>query len=263
MATDVNKYGPWALITGGSEGVGAAAARQLADDGFKLVLVARKPEPLEALKAELEAKGAEVRIKSVDLAKPDALDQVRSVTDDIEVGLMMFNAGANSVRGNFVDLPREITQQVIAVNVIGQADFSRHYGKLMCERGKGGIILCGSTGGYVGSPDIAAYCASKAFSRVLSESLWQECGKFGVDVCHLNIGFTATPAMERLGLPIEFAETPEEVARQGLANIANGPVWVMPTKGTIDSARASAQFDDRGEVVKKYSAPPREATGKS
>ena len=77
MANDLKKYGPWALITGGSEGVGAAAARQLAADGFKLVLVARKPGPLEDLKAELEASGAEVRIKSVDLAADDALAQVR------------------------------------------------------------------------------------------------------------------------------------------------------------------------------------------
>ncbi len=118
MATDLKKYGPWALITGGSEGVGAEAARQLAADGFKLVLVARKPEPLEALKAELEAKGAEVRIKSVDLSAPDALDQVRSVTDDIEIGLMFYNAGANSMRGDFVELDRAITYQVVAVNVI-------------------------------------------------------------------------------------------------------------------------------------------------
>src|SRR5215207_7922215 len=132
---DLAKYGPWALITGGSEGVGAEAARQLAADGFKLVLVARKPEPLEALKAELEAGGTEVRIKSVDLSSKDALAQVRSVTDDIEVGLLFYNAGANSVRGDFVELDRAITQQVINVNVIGQADFSRHYGKLMCDRG--------------------------------------------------------------------------------------------------------------------------------
>ena len=95
MANDLKKYGPWALITGGSEGVGAAAARQLAADGFKLVLVARKPGPLEDLKAELEASGAEVRIKSVDLAADDALAQVRAITDDIEVGLLFYNAGAN------------------------------------------------------------------------------------------------------------------------------------------------------------------------
>ncbi len=263
MATDLKKYGPWALITGGSEGVGAEAARQLAADGFKLVLVARKPDPLEALKAELEAGGAEVRVKSVDLSANDALAQVRSVTDDIEVGLMFYNAGANSVRGDFVDLDRAITQQVINVNVIGQADFSRHYGKLMCDRGRGGIVLTGSTGGYSGSATIVTYAAVKAFSRIFSEGLWLECGAKGVDVVHLCIGFTATPAMERLGLPIEFAETSEEVARQGLENLTNGPVWVVSTKGTRDGARSANEFDNRAEVVRKHTVPPRESTGTS
>ncbi|MBV1917258.1 MAG: SDR family NAD(P)-dependent oxidoreductase [Sphingomonadaceae bacterium] len=259
---DLAKYGPWALVTGGSEGIGAAAARQLAADGFKLVLVARKPAPLEELKAELEAGGAQVRIKSVDLSADDALDQVRSVTDDIEVGLMFYNAGANNQRGNFVDLPREVTQQVIALNVLGHADFSRHYGKLMCDRGRGGIVLTGSTGGYTGSATIAAYSASKAFCRVLAEALWLECAPHGVDVCHLALGFTATPAMERLGLPVELAETCEEVARQGLANIANGPIWVVDTKGTLESAREMATFDNRAEIVRKFTVPPREDTGK-
>ena len=76
---DLQKYGPWALVTGGSEGVGAAFARKLAADGFKLVLVARKPEPLEALAAELGAAGAEVRILSADLSKPDVLETIRTV----------------------------------------------------------------------------------------------------------------------------------------------------------------------------------------
>lgn len=263
MIIDVNKYGPWALVTGGSEGVGAEAARMLVDDGFNVVLIARKTEPLEALKTELEGKGAQVRIKSVDLGKRDALAKVREVTDDIEIGLLFYNAGANSVRGNFCDLPQEVTEHVINLNALGHADFSRHYGKLMCERGKGGMILTGSTGGYLGSSDIAAYCASKAFCRVLCESLWLECEPFGVDVCHLNIGFTATPAMARLGLPVEFAETPHEVARQGLAHIKDGPVWVVDTKGTVDSARLSATFDNRAEIVRKYRAPAREDTGKS
>lgn len=263
MTIDVKKYGPWALVTGGSEGVGAEAARMLADDGFNVALVARKIAPLEALKAELEAKGVQVRIKSVDLGKRDALAQVRQITDDIEVGLLFYNAGANSVRGNFVDLPQEVTEHVINLNALGHADFARHYGKLMCDRRRGGMILTGSTGGYLGSPDIATYCAAKAFCRVLSEALWLECEPFNVDVCHLNIGFTATPAMERLGLPVEFAETPHEVARQGLANIANGPVWIVDTKGTIDGARLSATFDNRAEIVRKYRAPAREETGKN
>src|SRR5262245_41144483 len=100
VAMDLAKYGPWALITGGSEGVGAALARKLAADGFNLVLVARKPAPLEELATELRAGGAEVRILSADLSQPDVLDKVRAVTDDIEVGLLIYNAGANNTRGN-------------------------------------------------------------------------------------------------------------------------------------------------------------------
>src|SRR5439155_26860295 len=119
---DLAKYGPWALIIGASEGVGAAFARKLAADGFKLVLVARKPEPLEELAAELRADGAEVRALSADLSQSGVLDKVRSVTDDITIGLLVYNAGANSVRGNFVELPEEVTQAVISVNVLGQVN---------------------------------------------------------------------------------------------------------------------------------------------
>ncbi|MBU6269508.1 MAG: SDR family NAD(P)-dependent oxidoreductase, partial [Sphingomonadales bacterium] len=77
---DLNRYGPWALVIGGSEGVGAAFARMLAADGFKLVLVARKPGPLEELAAELRSGGAEVRTVSANLAHADVLDVVRKAT---------------------------------------------------------------------------------------------------------------------------------------------------------------------------------------
>jgi short-subunit dehydrogenase len=97
--TDLTKYGPWALIIGGSEGVGAAFARKLAADRFKLVLVARKPEALKQLSDELTAAGAEVRTASVDMSKHDALERVRVVTDDIEVGMLVYVAGANNTRG--------------------------------------------------------------------------------------------------------------------------------------------------------------------
>jgi uncharacterized protein len=72
---DLERYGPWALIVGGSEGIGAEVAHQLAAQGFALVLVARKAGPLEELAAELRRAGAEVRTASVDLSQNDALDQ--------------------------------------------------------------------------------------------------------------------------------------------------------------------------------------------
>lgn len=259
---DLAKYGPWAVITGGSEGVGAAFGRQLAADGFKLVLIARKPEPLEELAAELRGQGAEVRILSADLSKPDVLDRVRAITDDIEVGLLVYNAGANNTRGLFVELPEEVTRSVVAINVLGQMDFARHYGAKMFERRRGGIILTGSLGGYLGSATLAAYCAAKSFSRVFTEALWSEAQDFGVDVLHLNIGFTATPAMQRLGMDTTYAEPPENVARQGLDNIANGPIHIVSTKGNIERVRAISGVDDRAAIIRANSIRPREETGR-
>jgi short-subunit dehydrogenase len=260
---NLGKYGPWALVIGGSEGVGAAFARQLAADGFKLVLVARKPAPLEELAGELRSGGAEVRTLSADLSQSDVLAKVRAVTDDIEVGLLIYNAGANNTRGLFVELPEEVTQSVIAITVLGQANFSRHYGALMAKRGRGGIILGGSTSSYLGSPTLAAYTGSKAFSRIFSEALWAECAPLGVDVLHLNIGFTATPAMARLGMPIELAEPPENVARQGLENIANGPIWIVNTPGNIERARLINAIDNRADIVRAHAIAPRDKTAES
>jgi len=259
----LEKYGPWALVIGGSEGVGAAFARLLAADGFKLVLVARKPEPLEELAAELRGQNHEVRVVSADLSQPDVLSQVRAATDDLEIGLLVYNAGANNTRGLFVELPEEVTQSVIAINVLGHANFARHYGALMVKRGRGGMILTGSLGGYLGSPTLAAYTASKSFSRIFTEALWAECAPLGVDVLHLNIGFTATPAMARLGLPVALAETPENVAREGLENIANGPVWIVSTPGNIERVRLISKIDNRAETVRAHAIAPRAQTAQA
>lgn len=255
---DLQKYGPWALIIGGSEGVGAGFARKLAADGFKLVLVARKPGPLKELAEELTAGGAEVRTVAADMSKPDAVDTVRAVTDDVEVGLLIYNAGANSVQGNFVELEPEVYRTVIGVNVMGQVEFAHHYGALMRQRERGGIILCGSTSSYMGAPRLAAYTASKAFSRIFTEALWAECRNFGVDVLHLNIGFTATPAMERLGYDLSRAKVPAEVAQQGLDNITNGPIWLVSGQGNEDLARKRSTTENRAEAVLAHATPARE-----
>jgi short-subunit dehydrogenase len=255
---DVKRYGPWALLIGGSEGMGASFARKLAADGFNVVLVARKPEPLEALAREVrETYGVEARTASVDLAKPDALDQVRKVTDDIEVGLLICNAGANNTRGDFVSLPPEVWRTVIAVNVTTQTEFSHHYGAKMKERKRGGIILAGSLAGYVGAPSLAAYCGSKAFSRIFSEALWGECETFGVDVLHFNVGFTATPAMERLGYILDTAQSSDDAAQEALDHIGDGPVWIAGGPENFQKALDSAAHQPRSEAVRAVIPPPR------
>jgi uncharacterized protein len=260
--TDLTKYGPWALIIGGSEGVGAAFAQKLAADGFKLVLVARKLDPLRQLASELTTRGTEVRIASVDLSKHDALDRVREVTDDIDVGMLIYVAGANNTRGNFVELDPAIYRSVIAINVIGQSEFARHYGALMRGRGRGGIILTGSLSGYMGSPSLAAYTGAKAFSRVFTEALWAECAPMGIDVLHLNVGFTATPAMERLGYNLSAATPPETVAQEGLDNITNGPIWVAGGEANWERARQRSVVDGRAAALRSVATPSRESVSR-
>ena len=136
------QYGPWAVILGGSEGVGVSFARKLAAEGINLVLVARKPEPLEVLADAVRADfHVEVRTLSADLVAVDtALEQVRALTDDVEVGMLIYNAGTDNKSSDFLDRSFEGAERTIALNAIGQAKFSYHFAAKMRERGRGGIL---------------------------------------------------------------------------------------------------------------------------
>jgi short-subunit dehydrogenase len=225
---DAQKYGPWAVIAGGSEGIGACLAARLGEAGINSVLLARKPEPLERTAAEVRAQyGVEVRTLSLDLTGPDMFDRVRAVTDDIDVGLLVYNAGASIKTGFFIDWEQDDLLRVIRLNVVGQTLLSHHFGKRMAARGHGGIVLMGSLAGVAGSPTVITYSGAKAYSQIFSEGLWWELGQKGVDVLHVVVGSTDTPAMERLG--ISGDQVPSDwVAKHALENIANGPVFVMP-----------------------------------
>ncbi len=227
---DSGKYGPWAVIAGGSEGIGSAIARDIAKQGINSVLIARKPEALLAVETELRALGVEVRTLALDLTAPDMLSRIRAVTDDLEVGLLVYNAGASPRTGFFVDWPLEDVLKVIRLNVEGQAVLAHHFGQRMAARGRGGIVLMGSLAGVAGSPSVAAYSGAKAFSQMLGESIWWELKQRGVDVLHVVVGQTDTPAMARLGIVYPEGEsvTGEAVAQHTLANLANGPILVMP-----------------------------------
>lgn len=227
---DTNHYGPWAVIAGGSEGVGSAFADSLAQAGIDLVLIARKSGPLEETANKVRAHGVQVRTLSLDLLLPDAVTQIRQVTDDLEIGLLIFNAGANSYGHEFVTSELDKVQGVIDLNITRQLELAQHFGAKMKERGRGGIMLLGSLAGYMGSEQQSIYGAAKAFSRVFAEGLWLELKPFGVHVVELVLGVTRTPAMERAGLRFDLpglnvAEA-EDVAREGLEHLADGPVWI-------------------------------------
>jgi uncharacterized protein len=191
------KYGPWALVAGASEGIGAAFAEELAARGLDVILVARRAEPLAALAAQLRAAhGVEVRTASVDLGAPSVLDDVRRASAGLEIGLLVYNA-AVSLIGPFLDQPLADKLRAIDVNCRGPLILADELGRAMARRGRGGIVLMTSLAGTQGTPYVTTYAATKAFDLVLAEGLWDELREHGVDVLGCRAGATRTPAYER------------------------------------------------------------------
>src|SRR6266542_2067662 len=97
------RYGSWAIVAGASEGLGAAYARELASRGLNLVLVARRSEVLQCLASQLSEK-YEVQTKMivVDLSRPDGSEQIAENTNDIEIGLLIYNAAFSAI-GPFLE----------------------------------------------------------------------------------------------------------------------------------------------------------------
>lgn len=226
------QYGPWAVIAGGSEGVGVSFARKLAADGINLVLLARKPGPLADAARRIPAEfGVQVKTLPVDLAAPDALETVRALTDGLEVGMLIYNAGTDNIAADFHDRPVQAAQRVIALNVIGQTRFAHHFGGPMLARGRGGIILVGSLLAYAGGGGMTAYAAAKSFSHTFAKGLWHEMRPHGVQVLGLVLSATRTPAALRLGVkmddPVIVASEPDVVAQEGLDHLGREPLWIV------------------------------------
>jgi short-subunit dehydrogenase len=253
-AVDAARYGPWALIAGGSEGIGASLADDFARAGLNIVLVARKVEPLEEVAADLRARrGVEVRTLSLDLTDEAMLHRVREATDDIEVGMVVYNAGASHKTGPFLDWALDDALKVVRLNTVGPMVLAHHFGKKMAARGRGAIVLMGSLAGSAGSPSVIPYAGAKAFEQVFAEGLWWELKQHGVDVLHVVVGSTETPAMARLGIVHRqnAADQPQDVARHTLANLTNGPVIVVPSMQARFDELATA---DRGAATESNAA---------
>src|SRR5579883_1159066 len=194
-----HRYGPWALIAGGSEGVGAAFAHKLAAKGLNLVLLARKPGPLAEVAQQVRGIAqVQVRTASVDLRQPDLLERVRAITDDIEVGMLIYNAGVIGP-SPFLDRPLEQNLKSLRLTVDGPVILAHHFGLRMRERGRGGIIILGSMSSFAGSRNFVVYSAAKSFDVTFGEGLWYELKPYGVNVLSLIIGLTRTPKLMSAG----------------------------------------------------------------
>jgi short-subunit dehydrogenase len=221
-----DRYGPWALIAGASEGVGASVARLLGERGVKVVLVGRRRETLDEVAAGV---ASETRSLVCDLNAADAPQRLIEGVADLEIGLVVYNAGASGCLPptGFLTRPLEHWQGILDRNCLTVMTLAHQLGGRMVRRGHGGIVLVGSTSCWAGTANMAMYGATKAFQLVLAESLWAEFAPEGVDVLAMILGPTNTPAFQRMfaGQAIEGVADCDEVARAMLDSLTAGPTW--------------------------------------
>lgn len=186
------KYGKTAVIAGGSEGIGAAFATYLANKGFDLVLIARRYKPLQELAESLENNyNVEITCLTCDLTDRNATREILESLESREVNLLVYNA-ASSIIGPFIDNTPEQHILIAQSNMITPLNMVHAFGEKMLAKGRGAIILMASLAGFQGSGFLSVYAATKAFIRILAESLWYEWKNSGVDVIACCAGATAT-----------------------------------------------------------------------
>jgi short-subunit dehydrogenase len=251
----VGKYGPWALIAGASEGIGASLADQLAARGIDLVLIARNGPLLDEVAARArDEHGVQTRVLVQDLTVPDVGARVAEATEGLDVGLMVYNAGASDRTSTFLENEVEYSLKQIKLDCVGPIALAHHFGRAMQDRGRGGIVLIASLACVAGSATLAVYSAVKAFQHNFAEGLWAELRPHGVDVCCTPLGMTYTPAFARMGIEYDPQShmLPDDVAREIIENVGNGPVYVV---GDNNRAVASQVWPiDRRSLVEMMSA---------
>jgi len=210
-------YGPWAVVTGASDGIGRELARQLAAAGLNLLVVARRSEPLEQLAEEARrVHGVEVRVLPADLSRHEGTAQVVQLAAGLPVGLLVAAAGFGT-SGSFVDGDLDEELQLIDVNCRAVAALAHHFGGRFALQGRGGLILLSSLVAFQGVPRSANYAASKAYVQSLAEALRLELAPRGVDVLASAPGPVATGFARRARMRPGMTTSPEDVARGTLA----------------------------------------------
>jgi uncharacterized protein len=224
-----NRYGPWAVIAGASEGLGAAYARECAGRGLNVILVARSRGKLDVLQKAIAAQyGVECRTTALDLAQGDAAEILDKSTSEMDVGLLVYNA-ALSLIGPFASFSEAQHRNTLATNCVSPALCAYRFGKRLANRGKGGILLMSSLAGLQGSPNIAHYAATKAYLLTLAQGLASEYASADVDILACCAGSTATPGFARASGSAEpsfLVMRPETVARKALDHLHKRGVYV-------------------------------------
>ena len=228
MSEDFSKrYGPWAIVTGASSGIGEAFAHSIARRGVRSLLLARRGDELERVAGDVEeATGVECVTHVADLADPRFIDALQERTRDLDVGLVVSNAGYNPVGSLEERKPQELCR-ILDVNCKAPLLLAHAFLPRLKTRGRGGFLMTGSFEGFFGVPYSAAYSASKNYVLAFGEALRGEHADTDIDVLVLAPSATDTAIIRARNLQdLPGIMQPSEVAEFGLDQLHHGPVAV-------------------------------------
>lgn len=219
------RYGPWAVVTGASNGIGRAFASECAGRGLDIVLVARHSDVLEEFKLQLTTlHGVQALAIAADLGTPEGLDTLSRKTADLDVGLLIAAAGYGT-SGPFLDGEITTEQDMLNVNCLAVLHSAYCFGRRFRQRGRGGLILLSSLVGWQGTPQSAHYAATKAYVQALAEGIQIELSPLNIDVLAVAPGPVHSGFAQRADMRMGAAVSPEVVAKASLR--------AMGRKGTV------------------------------
>jgi uncharacterized protein len=221
------KYGQYALVAGGSDGLGFAFAEAIARRGLDLVLIARQEDRLKTAAVRLKEKyEIDVIFVAADMADYENVKKLLS-TLEVSIGLLVYNAAFAPI-GLFENTSEEQLALAAAVNVKAPLLMTKLLSAPMIQQKRGGIVLMSSLAGAQGSPNISAYAATKSFNAILAEGLWKELRPHGIDVLVCCAGAVLTPGYQQAEKTRPAPGTLEasEVAEKTLDALGRGPVII-------------------------------------
>ncbi len=231
----VQRYGPWAVVTGASDGIGRAFAEALAGHGLNLVLSARRASELDALSARLSAAhGVQCRVLPLDFASPDASTHLSEATSDLDVGLLVASAGYGT-SGALLDASLADELGMVDVNCRAVTAQAWLFGRRIATRGRGGVVFMSSLLAFHGTPRAAHYAATKAYVQSLAEGLRIEWAPLGVDVIASAPGPVHTGFARRADMRMAQSLAPDTVAHGTLRALGRRttvrPGWLSKLLG--------------------------------
>lgn len=247
---DKTKFGPWAIVTGASSGIGEEFARQLAASGLNLVLVARRLPLLEALGQQLvDQHGIQVHTVGADLSEFGFLDKIEAVARDLDIGMVVSNAGSGHP-GAFLSHDPELLHRVVRLNVDAHLTLVHHYGRRLAARGRGGVLMVSAMGASGGLPYMSNDAATKAYTISLAQGLNIEFRKLGLHMSVLLPGPTETAIIDEFGfdrakMPMKPMSVQQCVAEGLAAFNANRPTHLSGRLNRIMSAVIPASITRR------------------